>query len=283
MLRNEIQEKTGLTRKAIEYYEEKGFINPSRKDNGYRDYSEDDLSILKKISFYKKLDLNLPEIEECLSSSSIISSSILRKKEQELELNKRKISLMKSLLEDKIDINKILDELNIIEKEETLYSKLEKAFPGYFGQMFFSSYKEFLNEPVNKGNEDAFIKYIEFVDRLPTFELSEEEKEYIEKISSHFTKKTLDQINKEKIQNIEHYENFITENKVHLENYLEFKNSDVYLNSPMKSIQDKLQQYMVDNKYYEFAIPLIRKFSQSYNDYYIKLLEANEYYLNSLD
>ena len=27
MLRNEIQNKTGLTRKAIEYYEEKGLIN----------------------------------------------------------------------------------------------------------------------------------------------------------------------------------------------------------------------------------------------------------------
>ena len=28
MRRNEIQEKTGLTRKAIEYYEEKGLIKP---------------------------------------------------------------------------------------------------------------------------------------------------------------------------------------------------------------------------------------------------------------
>ncbi|MDD7183587.1 MerR family transcriptional regulator [Peptostreptococcus porci] len=42
MLRNEIQSKTGLTRKAIEYYEKKGLINPRKLENGYRDYSEED-------------------------------------------------------------------------------------------------------------------------------------------------------------------------------------------------------------------------------------------------
>lgn len=40
MLRNEIQNKTGLTSKAIEYYEEKGLIKPLKLENGYRDYSE---------------------------------------------------------------------------------------------------------------------------------------------------------------------------------------------------------------------------------------------------
>ena len=49
MLRNEIQEKTGLTRKAIDYYEEKGLIKPVKLGNGYRDYSDKDLEILKEI------------------------------------------------------------------------------------------------------------------------------------------------------------------------------------------------------------------------------------------
>ena len=37
MLRSEIKNKTGLTRKAIEYYEDKGLINPHRLENGYKD------------------------------------------------------------------------------------------------------------------------------------------------------------------------------------------------------------------------------------------------------
>lgn len=57
MLRNEIQEKTGLTRKALEYYEEKGFIHPEKMENGYRNYSEEDLHYLKTIMMYKKLGL----------------------------------------------------------------------------------------------------------------------------------------------------------------------------------------------------------------------------------
>mgnify|MGYP000870507350 FL=1 len=39
MLRSEIQNKTGLTRKAIEYYEDKGLINPHRLENGYKSYN----------------------------------------------------------------------------------------------------------------------------------------------------------------------------------------------------------------------------------------------------
>ncbi len=49
----------------------------------------------------------------------------------------------------------------------------------------------------------------------------------------------------------------------------------------MKQIQDKLKKFMEDNKYYEIAIPLIRKFSKSYNEYYEKLLKANEIYLDT--
>ena len=37
---------------------------------------------------------------------------------------------------------------------------------------------------------------------------------------------------------------------------------------------------MEENDYYEVAIPLIRKFSKSYDEYYKKLLKANEQYLN---
>ena len=55
MLRNDIQRITGLTRKALEYYEEKGFIHPRRLENGYREYSEKDVEILNKIALFKKI------------------------------------------------------------------------------------------------------------------------------------------------------------------------------------------------------------------------------------
>ena len=47
----------------------------------------------------------------------------------------------------------------------------------------------------------------------------------------------------------------------------------------MKQIQDNFQNFIKENQYYEIAIPLIRKFSNSYDNYYKKLLKANEQYL----
>ncbi|MFK8198640.1 hypothetical protein ACDH46_05740 [Aerococcaceae bacterium zg-1292] len=39
---------------------------------------------------------------------------------------------------------------------------------------------------------------------------------------------------------------------------------------------------MQQNNYYERAIPLIRQFSQPYDDYYKKLLQADEQYKQTL-
>lgn len=47
----------------------------------------------------------------------------------------------------------------------------------------------------------------------------------------------------------------------------------------MKKTYDKLKKYMEDNNYYQTAIPLIRQFSKTYDDYYKKLLEANDEYM----
>ena len=47
----------------------------------------------------------------------------------------------------------------------------------------------------------------------------------------------------------------------------------------MKKIYDKHKKYMEDNNYYEIAIPLIRQFSKTYDDYYKKLLEADDEYM----
>lgn len=38
---------------------------------------------------------------------------------------------------------------------------------------------------------------------------------------------------------------------------------------------------MIENDYYQIALPLIRQFSKSYDDYYKKLLESNKYFLEN--
>lgn len=278
MLRNEIQEKTGLTRKAIEYYEDKGLIKPLKSENGYRDYSDKDLEILNKISLFRKIGLSISEIEECLSSNGSSLSSILRRKEHQLEIEQKRKEVIE-LIVKKENQNIIESKIALIETEESIYEKLENAFPGYFGQLIFSAYQPFFNETLDKEGKVAYKEFVAYLDSLPSFTLSKEEQEYIEEGSSTYDMKTLKEVNESKIKAIENSEKWIEENKDMVALYQDYKNSDEYQNSPMKNIQDKLHKYMEDNKYYEIAIPLIRKFSKSYDEYYQKLLIANDKYL----
>ena len=278
MLRNEVQEKTALSRKAIEYYEEKGLIHPIKLENGYRDYSDEDVEVLKKISLLRSLGLSISEIALYLDSKEEALASILRRKEHELDICEKRKNVLKLIVKGE-SVDLINDELAIIEAQETIYDKLIRIFPGYFGQLIFSSYKIFLNESLNKDEEAAFNEYIKFLDSLPNFELSKEEKDYIEAISSSFDMKTLDDLNKEKLIAIENSKTWLEENEDYIKAYKEYKNSEDYQNSLMKSVQDKLKMFMQENNYYEKAIPLIRKFSKSYDAYYEKLLKANEEYL----
>ena len=278
MLRNEIQEKTGLTRKAIEYYEEKGLIQPLKLENGYRDYRDEDLVMLNKISLFRKVGMSIPEIKECLSSNGSSLSSILRRKEHQLETEQKKKEVIE-LIVNKENQNVIDEKIALIEVEESIYEKLSNAFPGYFGQLLFSAYQPFLKEKLDTKGQATYQEFVAYLDSLPPFSLSKEEQAYIEETSSSFDMKLLKEVNTSKIEAIENSEQWLEENKDIIARYQDYKNSDEYQNSPMKTIQDKLQSYMLNNKYYEIAIPLIRKFSKSYNEYYKKLLLANDKYI----
>lgn len=277
MLRNEVQEKTNLSRKAIEYYEEKGLVHPKKLENGYRDYSNGDVEVLKKISLLRNLGLSISEIALYLDSKEEVLASILRRKEHELDICEKRKNVLNLIVKGE-SMDLINEELAIIDAQETIYDKLIRIFPGYFGQLIFSSYKIFLNESLDKYEEAAFHEYIKFLDSLPNFDLSKQEKDYIETISSSFDMKTLDDVNKGKLLAVENAETWLEDNKDYIEVYKEYKNTDEYKNSLIKLIQDKLKKFMQENNYYEKAIPLIRKFSKSYDAYYEKLLKANEEY-----
>lgn len=72
---------------------------------------------------------------------------------------------------------------------------------------------------------------------------------------------------------------WLEENKDSISQYEAYKQSEEYQNSLFKQVQDKLQNYMTENNYYEVAIPLIRAFSKSYDAYYQQLIKANDTYV----
>ena len=173
MLRSEIQKETGLTRKAVEYYEDKGLIHPQKSENGYRDYSIKDLEILKKIAIFRKLGMSISDIYQCISSGGDTLSSVLREKQHQLDLDEKRKVILEMIVKGESD-ELINEKISLHEMKETIYEKLEIAFPGYFGQMLFAAYQPFLNESLENDGKNSFYKYIDYLDRLPSFELTEE-------------------------------------------------------------------------------------------------------------
>ena len=58
----EAEIRTGLARANIRYYEEQGFFTPARGENGYRDYSEENIETLLKVKLLRQLGFSLEEI-----------------------------------------------------------------------------------------------------------------------------------------------------------------------------------------------------------------------------
>ncbi|WP_199616440.1 MerR family transcriptional regulator [Paenibacillus alkalitolerans] len=59
---SELSRKTGVSLRSLRYYEEKELLNPARRDNGYRDYTESDIERVRIIQLYFSLGLNVNEI-----------------------------------------------------------------------------------------------------------------------------------------------------------------------------------------------------------------------------
>ena len=60
---NQVEQLVGITKKNIRFYEEQGLLSPGRnRENGYRDYTEEDVKKLEQIKLLRKLGLPLEEI-----------------------------------------------------------------------------------------------------------------------------------------------------------------------------------------------------------------------------
>lgn len=92
----EVEERTGLARSNIRFYEKEKLIEPSRNDkNGYRDYSETDVETIKKIAYLRTLEISIEDIRHILSGKvsliEVIEKQATTIKEQLVSLNKAKI------------------------------------------------------------------------------------------------------------------------------------------------------------------------------------------------
>lgn len=135
MLINEVESKTGLSKKSIRYYEKEGLLNPVRNsENGYRTYTEQDIKFLKKIKFLRELGISIQELKNlCKGEISLKECMLERVKQQEIyEKNYQKVKLMCNEIYSSeigvvdLDVEEYSKKLNLLKKEGFVVNDLNK-------------------------------------------------------------------------------------------------------------------------------------------------------------
>ena len=142
MLLNEIIKEVGMTKRAVKYYEEKGLLTVNKDNNGYRNYSKQDVDTLKKISVYRKLGIGIKDIQKLLKTDNkSILLHIYQEKLQEHVLQDYELKALKQFIDDGN-----ADKANELLDYQTVENAIESLLPGKeWANYFKSHFKPFLN------------------------------------------------------------------------------------------------------------------------------------------
>lgn len=276
MLINEASKKTNLTKKAIQYYIDMDLIFPQFLENGYRDFKSEDIDSLRKIAVLRKLGIGITQIKKIIKSNSLESlKKIAIKKELNLKREESKNQLLNELISGSTysDINL---KLNSLEVNETITNKLLDSFPGCFGQFICFHFSTFLNMQIKtEKQQQAYNEIINFLDEMNPIIIPLDLKKYLDEINDSYDAETIKLVVEKSQKNIENYEEFISNNKKKIEEYLSYKETEEFKQSPAYKIQTLFKKFNQTNGYYKIFIPAMKNLSDSYNEYSKKIEESN--------
>ena len=76
---NEVEALVGITKKNIRFYEEQGLLKPGRNSqNGYREYGEPEVELLRQIKLLRKLGVPLEEIRQMQHGAYTVGDGMRR-------------------------------------------------------------------------------------------------------------------------------------------------------------------------------------------------------------
>lgn len=131
---NEVETQVGITKKNIRFYEEQGLLSPRRNsENGYRDYSETEVAVLRQIKLMRKLGVPLEEIRRMQAGGTVADGMrrhlvTLEREQKSLE---QSIQLCQSLKDreerlDSLDAAALLEEMDRLEQTGTTFQDKQK-------------------------------------------------------------------------------------------------------------------------------------------------------------
>lgn len=154
MLLNEVAKKTGMTKRAIKYYEEQNLLSVQKNSNGYRNYTAENIDTLKRISVYRKLGISIKDIRQLLNhSDKNILLKIYREKLKNKEMLDIELDTFKHFIEEDNPSNAddLLD-------YRTILNAIESLLPGQWNYFFKSHFEPFLHIPIRTDVQKQALK-----------------------------------------------------------------------------------------------------------------------------
>lgn len=101
---HEVAALTGITARTLHYYDEIDLLKPSIITKAkYRQYTDEDLSKLKEILFFREVGFALKEIKELLNTPNYNRTDVLNKHLVILEAQKERINALIALVKKEIE------------------------------------------------------------------------------------------------------------------------------------------------------------------------------------
>ena len=274
----DVLKATGLTRKAVEYYEQQELITPARTNSGYRLYDEATVATLREIALLRRLGLEVIDIRSILQSPD--KSARLRDIETHMATLEDRRSLQQKglsrLIQSGYDIAATADYVGgELDALSPIRERLLLCFPGGFGLYLHLHFGRFLEGRVDTPEKQAaFDAIIDFLDNAASLDIppeleavtrtSYEAMRDIPGGSSGLVERAIDDVDA-----------FLTENREVMESYIAFRTSADFADSVMGRMQQLLLDFQSQMGYREAFLPNMRILSDSYDDYVRRMEVAN--------
>lgn len=278
---NEVIKQVDLSKRAIKFYEEKGLLKTKRDSNGYRNYTDKDISLLKEISSYRKMGIGLSDIKEILNDKSVLKQILIEKK-KEITISQNELEALEKFIENN-NIEELYDSVDY----KTLADAIQNSIPGFYGYYFLNHFLPYLQIRIQtKEQQEAYNRLIEFWDntniRIP----------FLMKLNSwilfklNFKKSLIVQIGqidsqiKEMLNPTEEeYEKL----KKKVNEGFKLKNSIFYKYSLIGISQRKFMKELQNKGYNDIFIPSMIALSPKYKEYHNALMAINKRICDDLD
>lgn len=275
MLVNEVCKECNLTKKAVEYYIEQGLVAPSVRENGYRDFSDADVTRLKKISVLRGLGLSVADIEGVLAKQGVSLNNISGQKLREITVLQEKQKLLQELAKTQ-DWDSVQEKLLQIQRRQSVLERMRNAFPGYYGNFICQHFAPYLGEPVRtEEQQEAFDTIIAFLGGIQ-FQIPDDLRAYYDEVTMSVDDAVAENASASVRSAVCDFENYMDENRDVIEICMAYKQSEEYKTSQAYRLEETLKQFNSTSGYSDIFIPAMCRLSESYRAHYEMLQRANE-------